>query len=189
MSWLITMYRPLFFVGGDFIRQNPESTRLLASSNHELGSLFYTHIDMSDYRYRIDEDFIRRGLGRNEDEFYKLTGAEIDTLWHAPWYVTNSAVMDATQSMNYLYVGRDVDPMDWVTLESPKERGDLYKQSAELVEQVLDEVQPGSIIPVRIGKPGNREDYFFQKLELLINALLREGYTLVSAGELKEHSR
>ena len=178
-----------FFVSGDFIRQNPESTRLLASSNHEIGSLFYTHLDMSDYLYRIDDDFVVRGLGRNEDEYFDTTGAEINTLWHAPWYVTGPAVMDATQRMNYLYVGRDVDPLDWVTLDAPKGTRDLYKKSANLVEQVLDEVQTGSIIPVRIGKPGNREDYFFQDIDILINALLREGYTIVTAGLLKAHSR
>ena len=79
--------RVTFFVNGDFIRRSPESARMLAESGHEIGSLFYTHMDMTDYRYRIDSEFVIRGLARNEDEFFRATGREISTLWHTPWYV------------------------------------------------------------------------------------------------------
>ncbi len=180
--------RATFFLGGDFIRRNHESTRVLASTNHEIGSLFYTHMDMADYRYRIDKNFVIRGLGRNEDEYFKVTGKELATLWHSPWYVISPPVLDATQSMNYLYAGRDVDPLDWVTFDSPESTRKLYRPSLQLVERILKEVQPGSIIPIRLGKPGNREDYLFNEIELLINGLLRDGYDIVTIGELKEHS-
>ncbi len=180
--------RATFFLGGDFIRRNRESTRTLASTNHEIGSLFYTHMDMADYRYRINKNFIIRGLGRNEDEYFRVTGKELSTLWHSPWYVVSPPVLDATQSMNYLYVGRDVDPLDWVTFDSPESTRNLYRSSLHLVERILKEVKPGSIVPIRLGKPGNREDYLFNEIELLINGLLRDGYDIVTAGELKEHS-
>lgn len=177
-----------FFVGGDFIRRNPDSARALASTDHEIGSLFFTHMDMADYRYRIDQDFVIRGLARNEDEYFRVTKSEISTLWHAPWYVVSPPVLDATQSMNYWYVGRDVDPLDWVTFDAPKETRELYRPSLQLVERILDKVRPGSIVPIRIGKPGKREDYLFNKLELLINGLLRDDYDIVTIGKLREHS-
>ncbi|OQX29724.1 MAG: hypothetical protein B0D92_02175, partial [Spirochaeta sp. LUC14_002_19_P3] len=180
--------RATFFVGGDFIRQNPDSTKALAASKHEIGSLFYTHMDMADYHYRINKEFVIRGLGRNEDDYFRTTNAEIATLWHAPWYVVNPAILDASSSMNYLYVGRDVDPLDWVTLDTPDISQELYMPSLELIEKILNDVKPGSIVPIRIGKPGKREDYLFNQLELLINSLLWNGYDIVSVGELKEHS-
>ena len=180
--------RATFFIGGDFIRRNPESARMLAGSNHELGSLFYTHMDMTDYRYRIDTDFVVQGMGRNEDEFFRTTGVELSTLWHAPWYFVSPPVLDATERMSYLYVGRDVDPMDWVTLDAIKGTRDLYKPSAVLAEGVLEAVRPGSIVPIRIGKSGKRDDYLFQKLDLLINGLLKDGYDIVTIGELRENS-
>ncbi len=178
-----------FFIGGDFIRRNPDSTRLLADSEHEIGSLFYTHMDMTDFRYSIDTAFVVRGMGRNEDEFFQVTGEEVSTIWHAPWYVISPSILDATEEMNYFYIGRDVDPLDWVTLDGPVGNRSLYRQSPELVERVLEELRPGSIIPVRIGKSGKRDDYFFQELDLLINGLLNDGYEIVSAGKLREQMK
>lgn len=178
-----------FFICGDFIRRQPESAIMLAKSNHEIGSLFYTHMDMTDYRYRIDGDFVVRGLGRNEDEYFRATGSEVSTLWHAPWYIVGPSILDATRRMGYVYVGRDVDPLDWVTLDASYGTRDLYERSPVLVERTLEEKKPGSIISVRIGKPGTREDYFFRKLDLLINGLLKAGYDIVTIGELRDHAQ
>ena len=178
--------RVTFFIGGDFIRRNPESTRNLAASGHEIGSLFYTSMDMTDIRYRIDKNFVVRGLGRNEDSFFLETGNEVSTIWHAPWYVISPPILEATEEMNYLYIGRDVDPLDWVVKDGQSGTEDLYRSSPDLVEHVLNEVKPGSIIPVLIGKPGKRDDYFFQKLDLLINGLLHDGYEIVTVNELRE---
>ena len=176
--------RSTFFVGGDFIRRNPDSVRALESSPHEIGSLFYTNIDLTDQRYRIDTDFIVRGMGRNEDEFFRAAGGEVSTLWHAPWYVVTPSVLDATERMGYLYVGRDVDPMDWVSRNGEKGASDAYKPSSELARRVLDEVRPGSIVPIRIGQSVKRDDYLFQYLDLIINGLLNDGYEIVAVGEL-----
>jgi peptidoglycan/xylan/chitin deacetylase (PgdA/CDA1 family) len=181
--------RVTFFVGGDFIRRQPDSARVLAESGHEIGSLFYTYMDMTDFRYRIDSEFIIRGLGRNEDEFFRTTGFEVSTFWHAPWYVVSPSILDATEEMNYQYIGRDVDPLDWVVLDGPSGARDLYRRSPDLVEMTLNEIRPGSIIPVGVGLPGVRDDYFFRKLDLLINGLLKDGYDIVTVSELRDRSR
>lgn len=177
--------RVTFFVGGDFLRSQPEAATLIADSGHEIGSLFYTHMDLTDSRYRIDKDFVIRGLGRNEDEFFHTTGTEVSTLWHAPWYLISPSILDATLDMGYQYVGRDIDPLDWVVSDGPSGTRALYQPSAELVEMTLDLTQTGSIIPVRVGKPGIRGDYFFRNLELLINGLLNDGYKIVTVSELR----
>lgn len=175
-----------FFVGGDFIRSQPEAARLIAVSGHEIGSLFYTHMDMTDSRYNIDKDFVIRGLGRNEDEFFHTTGTEVSTIWHAPWYVISPSILDATEEMGYQYIGRDVDPLDWVVSDGLSGIRALYQPSAELVEMTLEMKKSGSIIPVRVGKPGIRGDYFFRSLELLINGLLNDGYDIVPVSELRK---
>ena len=173
-----------FFINGDFIRKHPESTRRIAESGHETASLFYTYMNLTDIRYRIDKNFVVKGLGRNEDSFFRETGKELSTLWHTPWYVISPSILEATREMNYLYIGRDVDPLDWVVSDGSAGTREIYMRSAELVERVLEEVRPGSIIPVRIGRPGERDDYFFQKLDLLINGLLNAGYDIITVGEL-----
>ena len=43
-----------FFVSGEFIRRHPGAVRDLASSGHEIASLFFAHFNMTDSRFRID---------------------------------------------------------------------------------------------------------------------------------------
>ncbi len=100
-----------------------------------------------------------------------------------------SSILDATEEMNYQYIGRDVDPLDWVVLDGPSGTRDLYRRSPELVETTLNEIRPGSIVPVSVGLPGVRDDYFFRKLDLLINGLIRDGYDIVTVSELRDRSR
>jgi len=177
-----------FFVGGEFIQRNPEAAQELASSRHEMGSLFYAHFNMTDNRYRIDEAFIKEGLARNEDNFFRVTGSELSPLWHAPYYFVNSTIISASREMNYTYVGRDVETLDWM----PKANcnNEMYRPSREIVERVLEEKRPGSVIPVRIGTvEGGRDDYLFQHLDLLINGLVSQGYKVVPVTTLIEHAK
>ena len=152
-----------FFVCGDFIRRQPESALMLAESGHEIGSLFYTHMDMTDYRYRIDGDFVVRGLGRNEDEYFRATGFEVSTLWHAPWYIISPSILEATGRMSYVYIGRDVDPLDWVTLDASYGTRDLYERSPLLVERTLEERKAGFHYPCSHRETRNEGRLFFQK--------------------------
>jgi peptidoglycan/xylan/chitin deacetylase (PgdA/CDA1 family) len=177
--------RATFFVNGDCIRKYPNAVRALALAGHELGSLFYTVMDMTDRRYNIDKDFIMRGLARNEDDFFRATGKELLPLWHAPWYFVNSEIVAASEEMNYTYIGRDLETLDWV------DRGDdfLYYGADEIIRGIQEQVKPGSIIPVTIGSEFDREDYVFKKLELLLNGLIKDGYEIVPVGLLMEHAK
>jgi peptidoglycan/xylan/chitin deacetylase (PgdA/CDA1 family) len=104
-----------FFVNGDFVRQSPGAARLLAGSGNEIGSMFFSAVDPTDARFKIDSEYVRRGLARAEDEWFAATGKELSLLWHTPYYSVNSDILAAGTSMNYAFVGRDIDPMDWVT--------------------------------------------------------------------------
>jgi len=180
--------RCTFFVNGEFVRRNPEAAQELSGSVHEIGSLFYAYFNMTDSRYRIDREFIKQGLARNEDEFYQATGSELSLLWHAPYYFINSEIIRASVEMNYTYVGRDIDPLDWVP-QSDCSDG-MYKPGRELVERVLQKKKPGSIIPIRIGSmEKEREDYLFQYLDLIINGLMSQGYEVVPVSSLIHHAK
>jgi len=184
-----------FFVNGDFIRRHPGAVQEIADSGHEVGSLFYTYFDMTDSRYQISRDFITQGLARNEDEYFQTTGKELSLIWHAPYYFVSPEIIAASREMNYTYVGRDVDSLDWV----PRRDGDglsrLYAPATDLVARVVEEKKPGSIISMTVGVPGDdspyggRDDYLFQHLDLLINRLLERGYQMVPISDLIEHAK
>ncbi|MFP4552016.1 MAG: hypothetical protein ACLFNT_14515, partial [Spirochaetales bacterium] len=63
----------------------------------------------------------------------------------------------------------------------------------DLVERILDVKRPGSIVSMEIGvapsASGGREDYLFQRLDVLINGLLAQGYEVVPVSTLLENAR
>jgi peptidoglycan/xylan/chitin deacetylase (PgdA/CDA1 family) len=182
--------RATFFVNGEALRRYPDAVREIADAGHEVGSSFFTHFNMTDARFQVDEQFIKQGLARAEDEYHAVTGRELALLWHAPFYLANSRIIAAGRELNYTYVSRDVDTLDWVTADPGKAASDIYFPAAELVERIVARKKPGSILPVLTGKPGGqREDYLFQKIDLLLDALLSLGYSVVPVSSLMEHAR
>jgi len=185
--------RATFFVNGEFIRRHPTALSEIATAGHEVGSLFFAHFDMADRRFEITQNFILEGLSRNEDEYFAATRRELSLIWHAPYYYVSDDVVEWGQEANYIYVGRDVDSLDWVPRIIRNGLNELYMPSADLIERILDVKRPGSIVSMEIGVAssalGGREDYLFQRLDVLINGLLAQGYGVVPISTLLENAR
>lgn len=182
--------RATFFLNGEFIRRHPSAVRDIVASGHEAASLFFAPIDLSDARYRIQEDFIARGLGRNEDEFYRITGAELGLLWHAPYYAVSPDIIAAAAKAGYRTIGRDVDPMDWISRDESGRTSLSQYSASDMVDRIMEQKKPGSIIPIRLGiLPGGRSDYLFGRINVLLDALVRSGYSVVTISTLLEHTR
>jgi peptidoglycan/xylan/chitin deacetylase (PgdA/CDA1 family) len=182
--------RATFFVNGEFIRRYGDMARLLSTSGHEIASLFYAPIDLSDTRYRVDANFIKRGLARNEDEYLNATGKELSSLWHAPFYIISPEIVSAASSAGYKTIGRDLDPFDWVGKSDMRRSYVPYLTASDIVDQIMQKKRPGSIIPIRIGANENtRTDYLFNRLDVLLDALLRSGYEIVPVSTLMEQAK
>jgi len=184
-----------FFLNGEFIRRFPDAIRTLSLSGNEVGSLFYMYFNLADNKYQISSDFIKQGLARNEDEYFETSKKELSLLWRTPYGVVNRPILDASKELKYTLVGRDVDSLDSVS-KGGDTPSDLYAPSAQLVEKILKDKKPGSVIQLSVGIPGEltghngkRDDYVFQKLDVLINALLQQGYHLVPVSTLIEDAR
>jgi peptidoglycan/xylan/chitin deacetylase (PgdA/CDA1 family) len=183
--------RATFFINGEFIRRHPSAVKDIADAGHEIASMFFAPIELSNARYRIDQDFISQGLARNEDEFFQASGGrELSLLWHAPYYAASEDLIQAAGTVGYVTVGRDVDPMDWVSREDERRLAVPQFSAAEIIDQIMDQKKPGSIIPIRLGiLPGGRIDYLFGKINVLLDALIRSGYSVVPVSTLIEHTR
>jgi peptidoglycan/xylan/chitin deacetylase (PgdA/CDA1 family) len=174
-----------FFMNGDFIRSSPGAAAAIARAGHEAASMFYAPIDLAGSRYRISPEYIARGLARNEDDFHKAAGAELGLLWHPPFYRSSAEISAAASKAAYLTIGRDVDPLDWVSREDARKLELRQYSAPEMIERIMEAVQPGSIIPIRLGLlSGGRDDYLFLRLEVLLDALIRSGYTIVPVSAL-----
>ncbi|MCL2211509.1 MAG: polysaccharide deacetylase family protein [Treponema sp.] len=172
--------RATFFLNGEFIRRNPAAAAVIAEAGHETASLFYTPIDLSDSRYRITNEFITRGLARNEDEFHKATGKELSVLWHPPYYRSSAQVNAAAAATGYITVNRSIDPGDWMSREDTLRLNLRQIQPSQMIEQIVEKRVTGAVVPIRLGLlPGGRDEYLFQRIEALLDALIRSGYTIV----------
>ena len=172
--------RATFFLNGEFIRRNPNAALAITGAGHETASMFYAPIDFSDTRYRITREFIAQGLARNEDEFYRATGKELSILWHPPFYRTSAPLNTAAAGTGYITVSRSFDPGDWVSREDSLRLNLRQVTPAEMIEQIIQKRETNAVIPIRLGLlPGGRDEYLFQRINVLLDALLRSGYAIV----------
>jgi peptidoglycan/xylan/chitin deacetylase (PgdA/CDA1 family)/WD40 repeat protein len=179
-----------FFLNGEFIRRYPSAAREIAEAGHEAASMFFTAIDLSDSRYLVGSDFIARGLARNEDEFHRASAHELSLLWHPPYYAASAEIAAAAGRAGYTTLGRDVDPLDWVSLDDARRLGLSQYSASDMIDRIMNIKRPGSIIPVRLGVlSGGRGDYLFLKIDVLLDALVRSGYSVVPVSTIIEHAK
>lgn len=169
-----------FFLNGDFIRRNPAAAAIIAEAGHETGSLFYAPIDFSDSRYRITPDFITQGLARNEDEYFSATGKELSLLWHPPFFRSTDFIVTAAASAGYKTIERTIDPGDWLSAEEASRLKIRLLTASDIIEQIMGKKTNGAIIPIRLGLlPGGRDEYLFQRIDVLLEAMIRSGVEIV----------
>lgn len=175
-----------FFINGEFIRRHPEAVCDIVEAGHQTASMFFTSWNLSDPGFKIDADFIKRGLARNEDDFHNATGSELSLFWHAPYYVLSPEIAEGGNLAGYEYINADIFVPDWVTAEMSGNLPGLYKGADFIIEDIMRDIKPGDIIPVRIGKnmDGTRSDYLYGRIRVLLNALTEAGYSVVTVNEL-----
>jgi peptidoglycan/xylan/chitin deacetylase (PgdA/CDA1 family) len=174
-----------FFMNGDFIRSSPAAATAIANAGHEAASLFYAPIDLADSRYSINAEYITRGLARNEDEYFEATGKEISLLWHPPFYRNSAEVSAAASTAGYVTVNRDIDCGDWLGRDEAVKLRLPQLSAAAMIERIATDAKPGAVIPIRLGLlAGGRDDYLFQRIEVLLDTLISAGYQIVPVSEL-----
>lgn len=168
-----------FFINGEFIRRYPQETRQIVAAGYECASGFFCNADLLDGTFVIDSAFIKRGLARNEDEFFATTGKELSLLWHAPFYRATALMRRAGQEAGYRYIDALTTYTDRISLDTAQKTGLAYTDSAELIDKLVSHLKDGDIVPINIGTGGLlRTDYLYEKLDLLIAAILNNGYTI-----------
>lgn len=172
-----------FFLNGEFIKRYPKETRLILASGNDCASMFFTPTDFNEKGYVIDEEFVRRGLARCEDEFFAATGSELSLLWHAPYYSADEKIKSYGEKSGYKYVDLKRFALDTTTFESDREH---YLSASDLVEFYVSNAEDKMIIPVSTGiSKGTRNDFLYEKLSLLICNLLENGFEFEIVRDLR----
>ena len=175
-----------FFLNGEFIRRYPQECKQIIESGHDCASMYFSTADLTEKGFIIDEEFIRRGLARNEDEFYAATGRELSLLWHAPFYKANREIKKAGEASGYRYVEAGRLSLDTYTLEKAADGKKWYLGAKDLVKLYVDAAEPDMIIPINVGiTDGTRTDFLWEKLSLLIGDFLDLGYEFTLVRNIK----
>ncbi len=168
-----------FFVNGEFMKRFPGSVLTIVEEGHEVAPMFYTAIDLLSDSFSIDESYIRRGLANNEDEYFSLTGEDMELFWHPPYYRSSALIEQAGKNAGYTMLENVVFINDTMTLEAAAEKGYSYTSSTQLIENLIPWLYDGAIIPISIGvSDGKRNDYVYEKMDILINAIYEAGYAI-----------
>ncbi len=171
-----------FFLNGEFIRRYPNETKLIANSFNETASMFFTTARLDSNDFLVDETFIRRGLARNEDEFFNCTGHELSLLWHAPYYFATDKMIQTGTDAGYSYVNVFQNVSDCVTMEQAVAGTEKYFSAEDLIDLYMTILKNnnGGVIPVTVGiSYGTRKNYLYDKLDLLVSAILDSGYEII----------
>lgn len=165
-----------FFINGEFIRRYPLETKQIVTNGFNCNSMFFSLSDLTQDTFIIDEEFIRRGLARNEDEFYDVTGKELLPYWHAPYYKSNENLVAFGQAAGYTYIDQKTENLEKVDSEPLVLIQEYYTRAIK---------NKGGVIPVTIGYTNAHDsDYLYNYLDLLICSLIQGGFDLVSLNQL-----
>ena len=167
-----------FFVNGEFIRRYPAETRQIVTNGHLCASMFFTTANLTENSFVINEDFVRRGLARNEDEFYDCTKNELTLFWHAPYYSTTPDIIKAGENAGYTYVLPCSDFSEFNNPDMDPEK--LIRKYIAALEKTN-----GGVVSVVGGfSQSNHSRPLYKYMALLISALLDSGYELVDLNSL-----
>jgi hypothetical protein len=174
-----------FFLNGECIRQYPAAVKRIVDAGHEAASLFFAPLYLSSSRYIIDNDFISRGLARNEDEFFVVTDKELTLFWHPPFYISSPEIMEAARSLGYTTVTRDIDPDDTFTRAEALQLGVPFRSASEIIDAIMEKIQSGFVVPIRLGLlSGSRETYVYNRIFVLLDAITAAGYSVVPVSKI-----
>lgn len=161
-----------FFLVGSALERFPEEARLLAEAGHELGNHSYTHRHMVLRRLSTVEEEVER-----TDRALRALGYTGPIHFRAPYGKRLVVLPYYLKRTGRVHVLWDVEP------ESYRE---VARDSARIVEHVVERVRPGSIVLLHPFFESRRESV--KAVPAIIEELERRGYRFVTVSELMANS-
>ena len=155
-----------FFMVGQNVINYPQAARKVINAGHEVGNHTFTHPHIA----TLGDAFIMEEIGRCEDALEELCEYRPHLL-RTPEGAMSASLERCLAGEDYILVLWSLDTRDWDN-----------KSTAGIVQAVLDNVKSGDIILMH--------DYISyhsktpEALDVIIPALLSQGYEFVTVSEL-----
>lgn len=155
--------RATFFLIGSQVNRHSDMVARMVRAGHEVGNHTFAH----SYTSETTVEEMERDIYLAEKAIVEASG-RLPLYFRPPGGVVNDRVKKASGRMGYSIMLWDVDSRDWA----------LRGESSRIVENVLQQVRPGSVILLH-DLPQTVE-----ALPAIIEGLHNLGYTIVPASEL-----
>ena len=152
-----------FFLVGFWTDKYGDIVKKIDENGFEIGTHSNTHPDMTN----LSQDQIKLELEASIKLITDITGKEVK-FFRAPYGAYNNTLLDTAQSMGLTTIQWDVDTLDWKGLSGE-----------EICTRVLSNVRPGSIILCH-----NNSDHILEALPLILDRLIKQGYTVGAVGDV-----
>jgi hypothetical protein len=104
---------------------------------------------------------------------------------HTPRSRGGNFITRAAAAAGYKTVERTIDPGDWLSVEDAAKLNIRQPAPSDMIEQIMLKKTNGAIIPIRLGLlPGGRDEYLFQRIDVLLEAMLRSGVEIVPVSKV-----
>mgnify|MGYP002623014800 CR=1 FL=1 len=157
--------KAVFFVTGDWARNNPDAVKAIDSAGHEIGN----HGDHHKHMPNLSKEEIASEIQGCHNAVYEITGKDM-SLFRAPYSDWNDITIDVAHMMGYSAINQSVDSLDWKD----------YGVDA-IIKQVCENknLEKGSIILLH-----NGSKYTKDALDVMLTNLEAMGYHFVPLSEL-----
>ena len=155
-----------FFMVGVNVVNYQDAARSVINRGHEVGNHTFSHCHLK----QLDEEKISEELKKCEDALAELCEYH-PHLFRPPEGMINDYIRHCSENYDYRLILWSIDTRDWET-----------KNASQIVETVLEQVQPGDIILMHdyIGYHSKTAE----ALEILLPKLLARGYEPVTVSNL-----
>ena len=156
-----------FFVAGERVKQFPALVKQEIAEGHEVGNHTYSHPRLT----TLSKNKIEEELSKTEKVILEV--APQPTLFRPPEGAYNDTVLQLARDKGYLIILWSIDTNDW---RSPP--------VGDIVNTVLKDIKPGSIILLHDGKYPSPTP---EALGFIIDSLTSLGYEFVTVSELLQY--
>ncbi len=152
-----------FFLVKIWVDKYPEDVKMISERGHEVQNHSSTHPDMT----TLSTEQIRKEIEDVGRSIEDITGVR-PNLFRPPFGAYDNKVIETLEDMDYKVIQWSVDSLDWKEISAD-----------EIVERVLSQIEPGSIVLFH-----NDATHVEEYLPRILDELTTQGYEVVPIGQL-----